>query len=171
MLTLVEKLFSDGKTLHRRGRTTEALQRFQHALQKCNEFLQEEGSLRFVNQMNTSIKSIDSLNNNSYNSTNLTSIRPQLRYLNCQILFTLANIQLQNGAYHEALDLSTEALRFADSEAALFQLHSFRAKFFFDHRDTKNALIAAQLAASLRPDNKDIQVLLSALTSPSPLEF
>jgi hypothetical protein len=101
----------------------------------------------------------------------LASIRPQLRYLNCQILFTLSNIQLQTGAYHEALDLSTEALRFADSEAALFQLHSFRAKFFFDHRDTKNALIAAQLAASLRPDNKDIQVLLSALTSPSPLEF
>lgn len=124
VLTLIEKLYNDGRTLHRRARTPEALQRFNHALQKCNEFLQEEGCTRFLNQMNTSIKSIDSLNNNNYNSTNLASIRPQLRYLNCQILFTLANIQVQNGAYKEALDLSAEAMRYADSEAALFEVIS-----------------------------------------------
>lgn len=172
VITLIEKLFNDAKTLHRRGRTPEALLRFQHALQKCSEFLQEEGSARFVNFMNTSIKSVDSINNNNNNEySSLSSIRPQLRYLNCQLLYTLANIQLQNFSYKEALDLSAEALRYADHESALFQLHLFRSKCFFDSRDIQNAHESIQIAGSLRPDNKEVQVMLSALLTPSPLEF
>jgi tetratricopeptide (TPR) repeat protein len=172
IVTLIDKLFNDGRTLHRRNRMGDALQRFNHALQKCNEFLQNESSARFMIQsMNASIKSIDSINNNQNGNSKLGKIRPQLRFLNCQILHTLATINLQNGDYNEALNLTAEALCYADSEPALFQLHLFRAKCFFDNRDLRNARASAQFAASLRPDNKEVQIMLSSLTTSSPLEF
>lgn len=169
VVTLIDKLFNDGRTLHRRNRTAEALQRFNHALQKCNEFLQDDNSKFLVQSMNTSLKSIDSLNNNNNNGNSLSEIRPQLRFLKCQILYTLSTIHSQNGEYNEALNYSSEALSYADSESALFQLHFFRAKIFFDNRDLRNAHTSAHFAASLRPENKEIQILLSSLTSP--LEF
>lgn len=163
VITLIDKLFNDGRTLHRRSRTSEALQRFNHALHKCNEFLQEDSSNRLLIQaMNTSIKSIDSINNN----VSLSSIRQQLRFLKTQILYTLASIHQQSGEYNEALNLSAEALCFADSEAATFQIHFFRARLFFDNQDITNAHRAARYAESIRPNNKELTILLNSLTTP-----
>jgi Tfp pilus assembly protein PilF len=88
---------------------------------------------------------------------------PQLRLCRCELLYTLADIQRQNSDYNQALQLSTQALQYADTDPALFQLHYFRAKCYFDNHDVVNAQTEAKIAASISPNNADIQILLSIL--------
>ncbi|KAI6188270.1 hypothetical protein M3Y98_00336700 [Aphelenchoides besseyi] len=155
VVLLIKKLFEDGRTLYRRNRIDEAMHRFHHALEKCSEIMNDDGSKSFVSERATG---------------NIASVRPQLRMARCELLYMLADIQRQNAAYEEALQLSSEALRYADNEATVFQLQFFRAKCFFDNHDVENARDVAQIALSLRPENADVQVMLTALTRPTQLK-
>ncbi|CAD5216951.1 unnamed protein product [Bursaphelenchus okinawaensis] len=159
VISLIRKLFDDGRTLYRRNRFDEAMHRFHHALEKCTEFLIEENTFTPLIASTTTTK-------NGKNSNTIEAIQPQLRLCKCELLYTVADIKRQSNEFTEAVKLAGEALRFADTENVAFQLHYFRAKCYFDQGKVHDARAEAQLAATLKPDNGDIQVLLTALNSP-----
>ncbi|CAD5222211.1 unnamed protein product [Bursaphelenchus xylophilus] len=160
VISLIRKLFDDGRTLYRRNRFEEAMHRFHHALEKCTEFLIDENTFTPLIASSTTTKNKTNKNNT------IEAIQPQLRLCKCELLYTVADIKRQNNEFPEAVKLAGEALRYADTENVAFQLHYFRAKCYFDQGKAHDARSEAQLAATLRPDNGDIQVLLSALNSP-----
>lgn len=157
LISLIRKLFEDGRTLYKRNRFDEAMHRFHHAMEKCTEFLIEE------NAITSMIASTAATSNN----TQLNVIQPQLRLCKCELLYTVADIKRQNGEFTEACQIASEALKYADADNVIFQLHYFRAKCYFDDQKMSEAREEAQLAAALRPDNGDIQVLLAALSTPN----
>jgi len=170
---LVKKLLDDAALLLRRKRTTEALHRFNFALQKCSELLEEiaketkenDDSGEESNEEDRSWK--DRKGSSSSETESLSVIQPQLRQFKLQTLFSIAYLKRRNNELGDAIELASTAIPLAsvEDEDTLFELYLFRAKCYFDARDVQKARADAMMAASLRAENADVQNLLAVLNT------
>ena len=157
ILVLIRKLLDDAAILIKRKHQREAIQRFEYALEKCNELLMDN----FIPESNRSSVII---NNNE--RQRIISIKPQLVHYKVQILIAMTSIKRKNNDLSSAIFYATEGLQIAETDDSKFELYMCRAKCHFDDHNINNARLDAKAAAFLKPDNSDVSNLLSVLNTP-----
>ncbi|KAI1704211.1 ankyrin repeats (3 copies) domain-containing protein [Ditylenchus destructor] len=184
LLILTKKLLDDASILLRRKRALEALHRYNYALQKCNELLEQcdrestdedegvgrESPQAIVSPISAiSKEEILKKGRKSGARSTLTSIQPQLRQSKLQTLFAIAQLKRRNNELADALDLTEEIMHLVEDDETRFQVLMFRSKCFFDSRNVVAAREDAQKAVILKPDDVDVQNLLAVLTTSGPV--
>lgn len=155
ILVLIRKLLDDAAILLKRKHQKEAVQRFEYALEKCNELLGEE-----------SASNRSSVINNNLERQSISVIKPQLTHYKVQILIAMTNIKRKNNDLRAAIECASNGLLIANTDESKYELWICRAKCHFDGHDMEKARIDAKLAAQIKPENADVVNLLAVLNTP-----